>query len=137
MSGALFEFNVNKVGHLEKFKKDWDTYIRPAYHINAEYNEKHGAHPTSEIHPVRNKNSARVSVVDPSHVRPTLRLLFEKEIKYKRALCHLLLIDYICLPEYPLPNDCLFLNATLHAAREALSLKKTIPHMMPSIGVAI
>mmetsp|Transcript_3017 Transcript_3017/g.4605 ORF Transcript_3017/g.4605 Transcript_3017/m.4605 type:complete len:366 (-) Transcript_3017:332-1429(-) len=137
MSGALFEFNVNKVGHLERFKKDWDMYIRPAYQIQMEYNEKHGAHPTSEIHPVRNKNSARVSVVDPSHVRPTLRLLFEKEIKYKRALCHLLLIDYICLPEYPLPYDCLFLNATLTAAREALLMKKTIPHMMAHLGVAI
>ena len=126
ISGSLFEYNVKVVGHLETFLDDWNRLVKPLYNIQRPYNERHGFHPTSEIHP-RNKNNPNKQQTDPSHVRPTLRALFEREINYKRALCHFLLIDYVCLPEYPLPVDCLFLNATLHLAREALLSRREIP----------
>ena len=102
----------------------------------------YGFHPTSEIHPRSKKskgnpnpninikhrsNAESNAVADPGNVRPNLRLLFSKEVKYKRAICHLLLIDYVCLPEYPLPSDCLFLNETMHRARQALHRKQEIP----------
>eukprot|EP01035_Chromulina_nebulosa_P023634 gene23634-30647_t len=126
LSGALFEFPLRAVGHLERFKEEWDTIIRPLYGI------------TEEIHP-RNKknkntnsysNSNDMSIPtagESNNVRSVLRLLFAKELKYKKAICHLLLIDYVCLPEYPLPIDCQFLNDTMHRAREALHQKREIP----------
>eukprot|EP01036_Dinobryon_divergens_P035423 gene35423-45896_t len=138
LSGALFEFPLRAVGHLERFKEEWDTIIRPLYGITEEYNLRHGYHPTSEIHP-RNKknkntnsysNSNDMSIPtagESNNVRSVLRLLFAKELKYKKAICHLLLIDYVCLPEYPLPIDCQFLNDTMHRAREALHQKREIP----------
>ena len=110
--------------------------------ILLQYNSTLGDHPTSEIHPQRKTgfdrsysstdkfsamNVSKGTAADPDHVRTVLRELFAKEVKYKRAICHFLLIDYVCLPEYPLPEDCLFLNDTLHRAREALRRRQEIP----------
>ena len=36
LSGALFEFPLRAVGHLERFKEEWDTIIRPLYGITEE-----------------------------------------------------------------------------------------------------
>ena len=110
--------------------------LRTTHYINLflilfKYNSALGDHPTSEIHPNKKNNSdGKVfedMAADPNHVRAILRELFAKEVKYKRAICHFLLIDYVCLPEYPLPEDCLFLNDTLHRAREALHRRQEIP----------
>lgn len=129
ISGALFTFNIHIVGHLDHLVDDWNTMVKPAYNITIPYNERHGSHPTAEIHPRAKASKNQVQSVDPSNVRPTLRHLFQKEKKYKRAFCHMLLIDYICLPEYPLPMDCLFLNETMHRARRALERGEQIPHL--------
>ena len=52
--------------------------------------------------------------------------------RYTRAVCHLLLVDYVCLPSYPLPPDCQFLNRSRATAMEALSKGVMIPAMRSS-----
>ena len=46
--------------------------------------------------------------------------------RFMRAICHLLLIDYVCLPMYKLPAECHFLNDARRAATEALKKKKNV-----------
>ena len=36
LSGALFEFPMRAIGHLESINEDWDALIRPLYNIDAE-----------------------------------------------------------------------------------------------------
>ena len=48
--------------------------------------------------------------------------------RYKRAVCHLILVDYICLPMYKLPVECEFLNATREEAVSAMKEGRHIPH---------
>ena len=52
--------------------------------------------------------------------------------RYMRAVCQLLLVDYVCLPSYPLPTECSFLNDSRNAAMEALSRGVMIPAMRSS-----
>ena len=42
-------------------------------------------------------------------MRHYYRLLLAREPVYARVVCHLVLIDYVCLPEYALPPACQFL----------------------------
>eukprot|EP01035_Chromulina_nebulosa_P038050 gene38050-51389_t len=46
--------------------------------------------------------------------------------RFIRAICHLLLIDYVCLPMYVLPAECQFLRDARHAAAEALKRKEHV-----------
>ena len=59
-----------------------------------------------------------------------LQELFISEPQYLRAICYLLLVDYVCLPMYVLPGPCQFLNATRRAAEEALAKGKEIPFIL-------
>ena len=47
--------------------------------------------------------------------------------RYTRAICHMLLIDYVCLPEYSLPVECQFLNQSRAVAFGALGKDKMLP----------
>ncbi len=49
--------------------------------------------------------------------------------RYTKAVCHLLLIDYVCLPEYSLPENCHFLNASRELAVDALKKGVHLPAM--------
>jgi hypothetical protein len=75
---------------------------------------------------------AKVAIAskDPNNARQSLLALFAAEPQYTRAVCHLILVDYICLPMYPLPPECQFLNATRAAAEAAVRAGRPVPHKM-------
>lgn len=118
MAGSLFAFPVHTIGHLETFKQDWDTKLRPLYNLTAPFDEMAGKHATSLYHPtdVLRHHNVRTKVKqkppEPSNMRHFYRLLIEQEPVYAQVVCQLMLIDYVCLPQYPLPQVCEFLNAT-------------------------
>jgi len=53
--------------------------------------------------------------------------LFQNEPQFQRAICHLLLTDYVCLPMYQLPEGCKFLTKTRQAAVAAMEKNEIIP----------
>ena len=124
MSGMLFEYPVDILGKVENIKADWENLIMPAYNIKRKYNEHLGDKGTSLNHP--NRNTSRMKG-DPNNARASLMGLMKTDPRYARAICHLILIDYICLPMYPLPDICSFLNATRRNAESALDKKTIIP----------
>ena len=42
--------------------------------------------------------------------RAVFKSLLDKNPVYLRVLCHILLVDYVCLPHYSLPRECGYLN---------------------------
>ena len=58
--------------------------------------------------------------------RTNAHWLFLK-LSFSRAVCHMVLIDYVCLPEYVLPPDCQFLNSTREIALAALLDGRMLP----------
>lgn len=64
------------------------------YNMNITFDHRIGMHPTSE---------------DPNNVRRAFHLIMESQkaidVAYIEALCHLLLVDYVCF-NYPLPRQC-------------------------------
>ena len=128
MSGAFFQFHVPLVGSVEQMKVDWEMKIKPTYEINATYNNKLGVHDTSVYHPLvveRKGQSSR----DPNGARAVIKSILNNDIRYSRAICQLILIDYVCLPMYALPPKCMFLNSTRHAAMEAVRLGRVVPRL--------
>jgi len=105
MSGVMREFDVSLIGHLETFKMDWKR-IEKAYKIkDYNYLDRLGSHVTSANHPVK-------PAKDPNQARMSFRVAMKEDPRYARAICHLIMLDYICLPEYNLPQECQYLNAT-------------------------
>jgi hypothetical protein len=81
--------SVSLAGHLENFSEDWprlNQYLRAA--IPYVGSRRH------------------VSSQDPLHLRASLETLLRTDSSYMRALCRLLLVDYICFPKYKVPADC-------------------------------
>ena len=68
-----------------------------------------GAHATSVHHPTM-KNSSKTNG-DEFRLRYQYRALLQTQPEYARAICHLVLIDYVCLPKYTLPKYCQFLES--------------------------
>mmetsp|Transcript_9081 Transcript_9081/g.13529 ORF Transcript_9081/g.13529 Transcript_9081/m.13529 type:complete len:322 (+) Transcript_9081:342-1307(+) len=141
MSGVFFQFNIHTLGHVQSFKSFWEKTIVPMYGINLQFREQLGLHATSVHHPNvagqeskphspsrSNSSSASSSKYDPNNARQELLKLLRTEPRYKRAICHLLLVDYVCLPMYALPPECQFLNRTREAAIAAVSRGQIIPH---------
>lgn len=64
---------------------------------------------------------------DKTHARKALKQLATSEPNYMRALCHMLLIDYICLPMYPLPPPCSFLQSLRDKAVQAMEVNSEVP----------
>jgi len=138
MSGALFEYNIGVVGYLEKMQLDWTQKIVPTYGLKRPYNDYFGQHPTSMNHPRLGKEEestaptpAMINAMrkesDPNNARTAFKSLLSLYPRYMRALCHLLLVDYICLPNYPLPAECGFLNRTRESAVLSIQQGRTIP----------
>jgi len=130
MAGVLFQFDIHLLGHFENFKTFWSETIQPVYHIKKKYAEI-GMHVTSVNHPKASEIAQRTKMDanrDPNNARKALSELLQSDKKYKRAICHLLLVDYVCLPMYDLPVECHFLNRTRDAAINAVSKGRVIPH---------
>lgn len=103
MSTIFFEFDLHLIGHLDHLLDDWNTFIKPAYNLTLDFNLKEGSHPTSIHHPF-------AKPADPQLARGTLQKFLQENKNYKKAICRILLVDYVCLPEYSLPSDCLHLK---------------------------
>ena len=132
MSGALFPYNIGFFGRLEHLAEDWNRTIMPLYGISNSYDDMYGQHPTSLLHPRTGQpsseglNKKNVSK-DPNNARMELLKLFASRKDYMRAVCHLILVDFICLPFYPLPIDCQFLNRTREVAVNAVLAGRIVP----------
>ena len=122
-SNVLFTYDINTVGYLDTFKTDWKQTIAPLYHLNNTiytFNSMYGKHPTSANHPTGpNRENDRASADqkaasagDPNFMRKYYKLLLKQQPEYLEAICHILLVDYICLPRYALPPQCQYLNQT-------------------------
>jgi len=123
MSGVLFSFPIQNLGHLESFDEDWNrilTRLNGGQPIPYDY--KFGMHKTSVNFPTdkgKSKTSANNSK-DPNNARVSLLKLMKEDLRYTQAICHLILVDYICLPSYTMPVECQFLNQTREAAIAAV-----------------
>jgi hypothetical protein len=90
MSGILrFDYNVGYLGKLETFEEDWKI-INNIYGSDIKINRSLGWHESSD---------------DPNGVKAAFKELFQRDVRYKRALCHLLYVDYVCF-NYELPPEC-------------------------------
>ena len=139
MCGAFFDFFVDIVAHRDKIVDDWVLVICEAYPFICKASE---SLPSSSYYAVkavvsRGGQKKRMVVlkdrkphIDRHGALAALRELFVSEPLYLRALCYMLLVDYVCLPMYALPGPCQFLNATRRAAEEALDEGKDIPFVL-------
>lgn len=90
MAGILKQdYNIGYLGKLESFDEDWGI-INRLYNVNVTINRTLGWHESSD---------------DPNGVKAAFKDLFKRDIRYKKALCQLLYIDYVCF-NYELPSEC-------------------------------
>jgi hypothetical protein len=128
MTNIFFKFHINIIGQLESFEDDWNHKIRPVYNISQPYVKSFGQHPTSVNHPFaeeekRKNNNSQINMPknsDPNNARTALLELFREDVRYKRMVCQLLLLDYVCLPMYSLPKECEFLDNTVKEVRNSM-----------------
>ena len=136
MAGAFFDFFIDILAQKDSLKEDWTQLICPAYGSLCQQSI-----PSSPTASLRRKNSVAsatipvklpVPRVDEHGVQEALQDLFSSSPQYLRAICHLLLVDYVCLPSYALPPQCQYLSKTRDAAREALEKRLEIPYEIPA-----
>lgn len=123
MSGTFFNFKVDIVGHLETFKDDWYNKVVPVYPVLKKFmpfNFNIGNHATAVNHPA---NKGKKNSLDPQLTRHFYKLLLQSEPNVVRAICHMVLMDFVCFPEYRLPAECEHLNASVVNARALLLAK--------------
>eukprot|EP01036_Dinobryon_divergens_P032601 gene32601-42221_t len=99
------------------------------------YDSKLGDHPTAQNFPPNRENATNGKTPgrrDPDDARKSVKNFLKKNRKYTKAICHILLIDYVCLPEYSLPEECQFLNQSKTMAVNALRRGVTLPARRPN-----
>lgn len=111
MSGVLLGHNFDFIGRLESFQSDWNEKIVPLYNLSNPFDFTEGLHSNAINHPTGIPLSkTNTNHGDPQNIRHYYRLLLKQEPAYARAVCNLVLIDYICIPSYKLPRECEFLQ---------------------------
>ena len=133
MSGVFFEFDIDLIGYLETFDNDWKNVIGSYFHLNKPYNARLGGHPTSQkpgnrvagngkrAFNITAANTApKGAVTNSLQARNVLKALFAGNSIYKKVVCHLILVDYVCFPNYKLPDECSYLQEEVNAARMLL-----------------
>jgi hypothetical protein len=80
------------VGQLENIEEDIPEIMRRVGVNDFHYDPSLGQH--------------KESSADTMHIKERIRKLFADEPRYQRAICWLLLPDYVCLPQYPIPDHC-------------------------------
>lgn len=136
MSGGLFEWDVDIIGKVEDIKSDWENMIVPAYGLNDKlpWNSNFGRrnHTFNGRMAITDEKEENKGVPMPvlTDVRKELEIFLMKNQKYHRAVCHYLLIDYVCLEDYyhP-PAQCIEMEGELNKARAMLN--KGRQHTMP------
>ena len=103
------------IGYLESFTNDWVKNVAPIINFTAPYNFNFGIHPQSHSHPSQSR------ATDPNKSRESLEKLLEDNKDYRDAICHYVLIDYMCLPNYSLPDMCNHLLPLLNEGREIIA----------------
>lgn len=125
-SGVYFNFDIDITLHLETFLQDWERVVVPTYNLPPNtFDSKLGFHATAMNHPmIKSKDATFMTTLKRSNatkVRGFIRNLYRDNQDTMRAICHLILIDYICFPEYALPPPCQFLNDTLLEGKALLT----------------
>ena len=93
MAGTFLEWPIHYIGSLEDFDSHWGN-IRSFYGIQEHFNMSLG----------REKSTGGRK--DPNNVRKGFAQLTSEDPRYMRALCHMLMLDYVCFPNYKLPEPC-------------------------------
>ena len=97
MAGTFFTTGVpNFIGQLETFQKDWQT-VKMLFKL-----------PESAEFDMDFDKKKTTGGKDPQNTRAAFKGL---EPKYVRAICRILMADYICLPFYEMPPECKDLEA--------------------------
>lgn len=127
MSGVLFGHDLDVVGSLDRFKEDWEGAIQPKWHLQHGY--KYNPH-LGVQHRVSTGKDGGVAK-DPQLAHQSIQALFAAKPQYFRAICQFILIDYVCLPHYSLPEQCAYLNRRVEEGRKLLQLQSGVDN--PSI----
>jgi len=109
MAGVLHLWpDVSFIGRLEHFDRDWRRVNTLYDTAMTTYDKAVGAHMSSN---------------DPNLIKKHTLQLLEEYPAYKRALCHLLLVDFVCF-EYALPEECANISPpySLHCDRKNMTL---------------
>ena len=143
MCGAFFDFFIDTVGQNEHLSVDWVQIICETYPFICKPPASLPPSKDYEVKTIISKRTGKKKSIVVLKERPppedrygamaALQELFASEPRYLRALCHLLLVDYVCLPMYVLPSPCQFLNATRRAAESALDQGKELPYVVSEI----
>ena len=113
MAGILrANYNIGYLGKLESFDEDW-ARVNEIYGVDIQVNRSLGWHESSD---------------DPNGVKSAFKELFQRDVRYKKALCQLLLVDYVCF-KYDLPPEC---NGTIVTDFEPSTERDTHSHKPPS-----
>ena len=127
MSKVFFEFDIDVVGYLESFFTDWQAKIVAGYNLdlyNHTFNHKLGKHSSAINHPGMEQNiQLRIN-----SARLYFQKLLEADSSVMNAICHLVMIDYVCLAKYSLPAKCQHLYPILDAGRKLLQLGTPKPN---------
>ena len=85
---ALKKWQPLFIGYLDNFNEDWDR-MQQSLHINVKYSGE----------------MSHMSQNDTLGFKKLLKRLFAEDVRYLRAMCHLLIRDYVCLG-LELPASC-------------------------------
>jgi hypothetical protein len=97
-SYSLLKWQPAAIGFLESFEEDW-RWVNRELGLDVPYHPR-SAHPTSQ---------------DPMSLKQSLLQVLSKQPRYLRAVCRLLMVDYICL-QYSLPEVCSNMTTTTTTA---------------------
>ena len=135
MSGAFFHFDVDILLAQEHFQQNWENIVVPQFGLIPNiFNSKLGYHGSSLEHPtaraqfVSNSSSSmstskkRNRYDDVHKFRKQLfRSIKTKDPSLWLAMCRLILIDYVCFPQYQLPASCSSLQSEVERGRSSLT----------------
>ena len=102
--------------------KNWENVIVPTYGLTPNtYNKSLGVHEISAIH----HPGAKMKVRDNKKMiiykfRKLFSSIEKKDPSLWLAMCRLILIDYICFPQYELPYSCRSLQSDVDKGRAML-----------------
>lgn len=126
MSGVYFNYNIDLTLHVETFVDDWETIVVPTYYLPPKtFDAQSGFHETSVDHP-RVKSHEKIAIFqinnsNSTQIQELFKYLQKTQPSTMRAICHLILIDYICFPEYKLPRSCTFLKNVFNKGKQLLT----------------
>ncbi len=140
MSNSLFEFDVDLIVKLEDIDTEWRDTVGPTYgwwdssssssssgNKNSNRDgDRNSGYDWDNSYGRRNHTfygrTHHGDVPVLSDVRQQLETLLLHRPEMLKAICHHILVDYLCLEDfYQLPQECAFLESTLKKARDKLS----------------